>query len=336
MQTRRFGRTGLQVSALTFGGGWVGGVLIHQDQSVAFSALDRAVAAGIDWIDTAASYGDGVSERVIGEWLAARSSKGRPNLSTKFRVDPAAGDFAGQIRRSVTDSFERLGLSKVEVLILHNQITDAGGGQMTNAGGRANLTPADILDPGGVADAMDALRAEGLCDHIGLTALGETNAVTEVVSSGRFDVAQVYYNAINPTADWTPPAAWDSTSFEGLLKACADQDVGVMGIRIFAAGHLATTERHGREVPITANSSHPAEEARARAVWQVLGSAYGTPAQAALRFGLACKSLATIEVGMAELDHLEQALAAEQAGNLPNSVHAALEHVWRTDPAFVG
>jgi D-threo-aldose 1-dehydrogenase len=328
MQTRRFGRTGLQVSALTFGGGWVGGVLIHQDQSVAFSALDRAVAAGIDWIDTAASYGDGVSEQVIGRWLAARADKSPPQISTKFRVDPAAGDFAGQIRRSVADSFKRLGLSKVNVLILHNQMSAAGGG--------ATLTPADILGPGGVADTLAALQAEGLCDHIGLTALGEPAAVNQVVSAGRFDVAQVYYNAINPTADWTPPAGWNSTSFEGLLKACADQDVGVMGIRIFAAGHLATTERHGREVPITANSSHPAEEARARAIWQILGSTYGTPAQAALRFGLACKALSTIEVGMAELDHLEQALAAEQAGPLPASVQTALEQVWRTDPAFVG
>jgi D-threo-aldose 1-dehydrogenase len=328
MQTRRFGRTNLQVSALTFGGGWVGGVLIHQDRSVAFGALDRAVAAGIDWIDTAASYGDGVSERVIGEWLAARAGKPRPRLSTKFRIDPTASDFAGQIRRSVADSFQRLGLSKVEVLILHNQMSEAGGG--------ATLTPADILGPGGVADVMAALQAEGLCDHIGLTALGEPAAVNAVVSAGLFDVAQVYYNAINPTAGWTPPAGWNTTSFDGLLQACADQDVGVMGIRIFAAGHLASTVRHGREVPITANSDHPAEEARARAVWQVLGSEFGTPAQAALRFGLACKGLSTIEVGMAEIDHLEQALAAEKAGVLPAATHAALEQVWRNDPAFVG
>lgn len=328
MHYRRFGRTGLQIPATTFGGGWVGGVLIHKDPSTAFAALDRALEAGVDWIDTAAMYGNGVSETVIGEWLAARKPSPRPRISTKFRPDPAAGDFPAQIRQSTKDSLSRLGLDKVEVLILHNQISAAGG--------NGTVTPQDILAPGGIADTMEQLRAEGLCDHLGLTALGETPAVIEAVVSGRFDVAQVYYNAINPTADRSPPAGWNTTSFEGLLAACGAQDVGVMGIRIFAAGHLASTERHGREVPITANSSDAAEAARAAAVWRVLGDTYGTPAQASLRFGLGCAGLSTIVVGMAELDHLEQALAAEAAGPLPQDACARLEEVWRTDPAFVG
>ncbi len=68
----RFGRTELQIPRITFGGGWVGGVLIHGDRETAFEALDIAVAAGIDWIDTAALYGNGVSETVIGEWLRHR------------------------------------------------------------------------------------------------------------------------------------------------------------------------------------------------------------------------------------------------------------------------
>lgn len=328
MHYRRFGRTGLQVPAITFGGGWVGGVLIHQDRSTAFDALDRAVAAGIDWIDTAALYGNGVSETVIGEWLAARNTQDRPRLSTKFRLDPAAGDPADQVRRSVEASLGRLGLDRVEVLILHNQLSADGGNGM--------VRPGDVLEPGGIADVMEGLRADGRCDFLGLTALGEPDAVKETVSSGRFDVGQVYYNAINPTAAWTSPAAWNTTSFDGLLAACEAKDMGVMGIRIFAAGHLASTERHGREVPITANSGEDAEAARAAAVWRVLDERFGTPAQAALRFGLGCEALSTIVVGMAELDHLEQALAAEQAGPLPDSVWAALESVWRDDPAFVG
>lgn len=328
MHYRRFGRTGLQVPAITFGGGWVGGVLIHQDRSTAFAALDRAVAAGIDWIDTAAMYGNGVSETVIGEWLAARAPEKRPRLSTKFRLDPAAGDLPGQTRRSVEASLARLGLDRVEVLILHNQLSAAGG--------KGTLRPADVLGTDGIADTADSLRAEGLCDFVGLTALGDPPAVQQVVASGRFDVAQVYYNAINPTAAWTPPAAWNTTSFDGLLAACAAQDMGVMGIRIFAAGHLASTERHGREVPITANSGEAAEAARAAAVWQALGERFGSPAQAALRFGLGCEALSTIVVGMAELDHLEQALAAEQAGPLPDDMGEALAKVWRSHPAFTG
>ena len=93
MQRRRFGRTELEIPAVTFGGGWVGGVLIHKDRSTAFAALDRATAAGVDWIDTAAMYGNGVSETVIGEWLAARvggSRRARPAVASCRHPTPRA------------------------------------------------------------------------------------------------------------------------------------------------------------------------------------------------------------------------------------------------------
>src|ERR1700741_1211941 len=69
MQRRRFGRTGLEIPALTFGGGWVGGLLIRGSEQEREAVLNRALDAGIDWIDTAALYGNGVSETVIGGWL---------------------------------------------------------------------------------------------------------------------------------------------------------------------------------------------------------------------------------------------------------------------------
>jgi aryl-alcohol dehydrogenase-like predicted oxidoreductase len=110
--------------------------------------------------------------------------------------------------------------------------------------------------------------------------------------------------------------------------------MGTMGIRIFAAGHLASSERHGREVTVTANAGNAAEEARARAVWEVLGSTYGTGAQTALRFGLACPLLSTVVVGIGETWHLDEALAAAEMGPLPREALAKLEPVWRGHPAF--
>ena len=71
MQRRRFGRTGLEVPALTFGGGWVGGLLIRGSEDERETVLNRALEAGIDWIDTAALYGNGVSETVIGALSAS-------------------------------------------------------------------------------------------------------------------------------------------------------------------------------------------------------------------------------------------------------------------------
>lgn len=325
MDHRRFGRTGLQVPAVTFGGGWVGGVLIHHGPKAGHAALDRAWGAGIDWIDTASDYGKGVSETVIGQWLDGRSSADRPGLSTKFRLDPAAGDLRGQMLASVEASLGRLGLDRVPVIILHNQI-DAEGHR-----GVRSLDARTALE---VADMMETLREQGLCDWLGMTALGEPEALHRVVDAGRFDVAQVYYNMLNPTAA-EGRSPWNSTNFDGLLQACAAQDMGVMGIRIYAGGHLATTERHGREIPVTLASDDAAEEARARALWDVLTPADGTPAQAALRFGLAQPLLSTIVVGLGTEAHLDEAIAAAAMGPLPADRLAAVARAW-TGPAFTG
>lgn len=330
MQRRRFGRTGLDVPILTFGGGWVGGLLIRASEAVREAVLDKATAAGIDWIDTAASYGNGVSERVIGQWLAKVPEGQRPRVSTKFNVDTSAPDFAGQIERSVAASFERLRVASVPLLILHNRIV----AETSAARDKRALTPKEVLGAGGVADILDNLRSKGVCRWIGMSGLGDTPALKEVVDSGRFDVIQIYYNLLNPTAMRAGGPGWNSTDFQGLLHNCAARDMGVMGIRILAAGHLASTERHGREIAITANAETAAEEARAKAALALLGSRYGTPAQAALRFGLACPLLSTIEVGIGEPSHLDEALAAAAMGPLPQSAIDELEGLRTTHPAF--
>ena len=330
MLRRRFGRTGLEVPALTFGGGWVGGLLIRGSEAERFGVLDKALAAGIDWIDTAALYGNGVSETVIGQWLRTVPEPRRPRISTKFNIDTSAGDFAGQIEKSVHASLERLGVSSVPVLILHSRVAgETGPGR-----DKRSLSPQEVVGPGGIADIMDRLRQQGLCRWIGLTGLGDPAPLAQVIDSGHFDVVQIYYNLLNPTAMRAAGPGWNSTDFDGLLHRCAAQDVGVMGIRVLAAGHLATTERHGREVAITANTESAAEEARAKVALDVLGSRFGTPAQAALRFSLACPLLSTIVVGIGETWHLDQALAAAGMGPLPQQAIAELEQLWRSHPAF--
>jgi L-glyceraldehyde 3-phosphate reductase len=330
MHRRRFGRTGLEVPALTFGGGWVGGLLIRGSQAEREGVLDKALAAGIDWVDTASVYGNGVSETVIGQWLAKVPEAKRPRISTKFNIDTSAGDFAGQIERSVTDSLQRLGLASVPVLILHSRVVGKTGPDRD----KRSLSPKEVIGSGGIADIMDGLRRKGLCQWIGLTGLGDPPALAQVIDSGRFDVVQVYYNLLNPTAMDAAGPGWNTTDFNGLLTRCADQDMGVMGIRVFAAGHLATTERHGREMPITGNADNAAEEARAKAALDLLGTRFGTPAQAALRFGLACPLLSTIVVGIGETWHLDEALAAADKGPLPADAIAELARLRASHPAF--
>lgn len=305
MQKRRLGRTGLEVSELVFGGGWVGGILIHQDDATKLKAMRRALDAGVNFIDTAAIYGQGQSEEALG-WLLKEVDQ-HPYLATKFRLDlTAMDDLSGQIERGVEASLKRLQRSSVDLLQLHNQIGPVTTDQ--------SIGIDHILGEQGVADTLDRLRKSGVTRSIGITGLGDTEACCQVIASDRFDTAQIYYNMLNPSAGQPMPAGWEGYDFGTLIKTCLEHDVGVMNIRVFAAGVLATDERHGREVQILADATLPVEERRAGAVFAKLGDRFGTRAQTALRFSLANPDLSCVVVGMAELDHLEQAITAAERG----------------------
>ena len=148
--------------------------------------------------------------------------------------------------------------------------------------------------------------------------------------SGRFETAQVYYNMLNPSAARPMPAAWSGQDFSGIVQTCKENDVGIFGIRIFASGVLASDERHGREVIVTDHSDLDVEAARARAALAAIGDRYGERAQAALRYGLANKDFSAFIVGMAELEHLELAIAAAEAGPLPPDAVERLEPVYES------
>jgi D-threo-aldose 1-dehydrogenase len=319
MRYRHFGKTGLQVSELIFGGGWVGGILIHQDEATKRAAIARALEAGINLIDTAPSYGDGESERALG-WLLEDVAD-KPYLATKVRLDLGRlDDLAGQVERSLEQSLERLRCDSVELFQLHNPIGPQTSGERIGVD--------QVLGEDGVADTFDRLRERGLFRLTGITAVGETGAVREVIASGRFDAAQVYYNMLNPSAGQDMPPAWQGRDFRGLIATCKEHGVAVINIRVLAAGVLATDVRHGREVPMMPEADLPSEERRARAVFARLGERYGTGAQTAIRFALANPDIAGIEVGMAELGHLEEALAAAEMGPLPDDALAALREVY--------
>jgi D-threo-aldose 1-dehydrogenase len=322
MRHRPFGKTGLQVSELVFGGGWVGGLLIHQDDDTKLKALRRALDGGINWIDTAPSYGDGRSEEALG-WLL-REVDAKPYLSTKVRLDLSdLRDIPGQVEASFSHSLERLRRQRVDLLQLHNPIA----GRTTEVA----IGLDRVLGKGGVADALDRMRQQGLTRFIGITALGEAAACKEAIASGRFDSAQVYYNLLNPSAGQAMPTGWSAQDFSRLLGTCGEHGVAAMVIRVLAAGVLASEQRHGRENQIAEGADLETEAARARAVFAALGDRYGTRAQTAIRFALANPDVACVLVGMAELSHLEEALAAAELGPLPQDALARLQPLYASD-----
>jgi L-galactose dehydrogenase/L-glyceraldehyde 3-phosphate reductase len=294
-------------------------VLIHQEDAVKLQVLRLAMAAGINWIDTAPLYGKGQSEQALG-WLL-KEIDAKPHLSTKVMLDPARlDDVAGQVERSLHESLRRLGRESVDVLILHNPIEAVAA--------RDALTVDQVVGAHGAAAALERMREQGLAGHIGFTALGDAASCRQVIGSGRFDVAQVYYNLLNPSAGRDMPSGWSGHDFRGLLSACTAQRMGIMAIRVFAAGVLASPARHGREVVITRDSDLDIESRRADAVFSALGERYGTRAQTALRFVMGNPDLSCAVIGLADLAQLEEALAGADKGVLPKTAIDQLEQLY--------
>ena len=323
MRYRAFGHTGLHVSELVFGGGFVGGILIHADDDTKLAALRRGLDGGMNWIDTAPSYGDGQSEQALG-WLL-KEVDATPYLSTKVRLDLARpDDLPGQIEASLEQSLKRLDRDKVDLFQLHNPIGPETSG--------ATIGVRQVLGVNGVAETFERLRDQRLFDFAGITALGDPGSLCEVIASGRFASAQVYYNLLDPSAGQKVPAAWAEPDFTGVLAACREHGVATMNIRVLAAGVIATDLRHGREMPIVQGFDMAAEEARVRAVFDRLGDRYGTRAQTAIRFALANPDLSCVVVGFAEIGHIEEALSGAELGPLPEEALAALREVYETPP----
>jgi D-threo-aldose 1-dehydrogenase len=325
MRYRPFGRTGLQVSEVVFGGGWVGGVLIHRDDDTKLKVLRHAINSGINWIDTASSYGKGQSEQALGWLLPELETK--PYVSTKVVVDTTRlTDIAGQVERSVHDSLERMKLDSVELIQLHNPI-------MPDATNNA-LSAERVLANNGVAGALERIREQGLTKFIGFTALGDADSCRQLIDSARFDSAQIYYNMLNPSAARAMPEHWAGQNLGNLIAACKRQNMATMIIRVFAGGVLASDQRHGREVVIARNADIETEAKRAGAVYAALGDEYGSRAQTALRFALSNPDISCAVFGLAEFAHLEQALAAQSMGPLPASAFRKLEHLYETNFGF--
>ena len=322
MRKTFLGRTGLTISELAFGGGVTGGILINAPEAIRHDALQRAVAAGINWIDTAAIYGDGVSEETIGRHLRALTPQ--PHVSTKVRLEADdMHDVAGAIERSLEQSLRRLQSDSLALFQLHNHL---GRG----VGERLALPPEQVLTRGGVADTFDRLKQQGLIRACGITAAGDTAACLDVINSGRFDAAQIYYNAINPSAAWARvPAGWrGGQDFTGIVAACTHKDMGILNIRVWAGGVLANPQPPAKLFVMTSGTDMANEIRCATAVRSVLGDDYGSPAQAALRFVLANQDFATRVIGITEIAQLDAALAAVAEGPLPAAAMSRLETLW--------
>jgi aryl-alcohol dehydrogenase-like predicted oxidoreductase len=328
MQTRPLGRTGLTVSALGFGCGAVGGLMVRGAAADQVRAVARAVEAGITYFDTAPSYGDGASERNLGRVLA--ELKPDVLLGTKVRLSDAEKvSIASAVAASLDDSLRRLGLHRIDLLQLHNAITEADR--------PGAVTAQAVLEQ--VVPAFERLREQGKIRFFGITATGETDALHRVVAAGVLHTAQVPYNLLNPSVGAAALPNYPAQEYRNLLAALQSAGMGAIGIRVLAGGALsAEATRHPiaspPPEPIGSAVSYDTDFARARRLLPLVAEGHAaTLPEAALRYVTAHPAISTVLIGIATIEQLDQAIAAVEKGPLSPS---ALRRVAELQRGFVG
>ena len=320
METRVYGRTGMNISILGFGCGAVGGLMVRGAAADQERAVARALEAGINYFDTAVQYGNGASETNLGRVWKALKPKGA-FVGTKVRIPPEDfANIAATVTESLDGSLARLGMDCVDIFHLHNPISVDGGGQ--------SLSAAQVLHE--VVPAFEALKKAGKTKFLGITAVGGTAALLQVIDSGAFDSAQVSYNMLNPSAGEALPAGYPAQDYERMFDHTKKAGVGVVGIRVIAGGALSGSDRRHPIAspppePIGTANNYDADLARARRLMPLVteGFASSLP-EAATRFAISHPAMGTILVGMATVDEFEAGLAAVQKGPLPAAVLARL------------
>jgi aryl-alcohol dehydrogenase-like predicted oxidoreductase len=323
MEYRPLGRTGIDVSALGFGCGDVGGLIVRGAPADRVRAVARAVELGVNYFDTASAYGGGVSEQHLGAVL--RELDLHVFLGTKVRLRPDdLADIRGAIVRSCDESLRRLGVPRVDLLQFHNPIALEQAG--TAVAVRAVLEEA--------IPAFETLQRQGKIRFFGITAIGDPDALHRVIDAGAIYTAQVFYNLLNPTAGGQAKGGFPGIDFKGLLPLARRRHVGTIGVRALAAGALSgVAGKHPNAMPSVAPiASGPTYDADVRAaeVFKRLvkdGFVRSLP-EAAYRFIVSHEAISTVLVGASTIEHLEEAAAAVIKGPLPPAALARIAELW--------
>ncbi len=286
LETREIGRTGLAVTALGMGGAGLAGMYESFDPAGAEETVRAGYDAGIRFFDTAPQYGFGRSERAMGAVLAAlpRDSFAVSTKVGRLLVDAPEvegtefGAFSDLpptfqrldysrdgVMRSVEESLGRLGLDRVDILLIHDP------------------DPADWEEVRGqiaseAYPALRELRDQGVVRAIG-AGMNHSERFMYLADRGEYDCVLIAlrYNLL------------DTSALDGLLPMCAERGIGVYHGGPYGSGILASDP----EVETDLGTRHW----YARAPAEVIGRArslkaacdlYGVPLKAAaLQFGLA-------------------------------------------------
>ncbi|HEY8577786.1 MAG TPA: aldo/keto reductase [Devosia sp.] len=322
MQTRPLGRTGLDVTTISFGGGGIGNLFKPSTRDDAEATLQGSWEAGIRFFDTAPRYGHGLSERRLGDFLRDKPRDSYV-LSTKVGrlLTPLRGrtmtdygfadplpfeqeyDYSYDgIMRSFEDSLQRLGLDQIDVLYMHDIGRDTHGD--------ANEHWQPIAFDGGLK-AMTHLRDQGLVKAIGL-GVNEVQVCLDALEHADLDCFLLAgrYSLL------------DHAGAAPLLDACRQRGASLVVGGVFNSGILATGPKPGAMF----NYAPASEEilSRARRIEQVC-QAHNVPlATAALHFPFRSDVVASVLLGVSNTRNLERNLSGLSA-EIPKELWADLQ-----------
>jgi aryl-alcohol dehydrogenase-like predicted oxidoreductase len=321
MKYRKFGRHDFTTSEIGFGAWAIGGSWGEQQDDASLAALNRALDLGCNFIDTAAGYGNGHSERLIGQVLRERKAAGKTeSVFVATKTPPADGEWPpsphcraeeryseAYLRDNIDERLACLGVDKIDLLQLHT---------WTRAWNR-NPVPFKILRE---------LQSEGKVGLIGIsTPEHDQNAVIDLMRGGWIDSVQVIYNIFEQE-----PAA-------ELLDVAAECGVGVIVRVAFDEGAL--TGKFNADTRFSADdfrSNYFAGDRLERTVKRVdaikadIADCGLTMPQVALKFVLAHPAVSLVIPGMRSVAQAEANCGVSDLPDLsPEVRHKLQRHHWR-------
>lgn len=317
LPARPLGRSGIAVSALGFGGAPLGDLYALLDEASAVAAVEAALAAGVNLVDTSPLYGHGLSEHRIG---AALRRSGRKDVVISTKVGRVADPFAGRgdgsgylgglphglrfdysydgAMRSLEQSALRLGVDRLDIVLIHD--VDV----WTHGADRIEQRFAEAMD--GAYRALDDLRASGTVGAIGV-GVNEAQMCERFARAGDFDAMLLAgrYSLLEQPA---------LASFMPLAQA---KGIGLMLGGVFNSGILATGPVAGAKYNYRA--APPEILARVAAI-EAVCARHGVPLRrAALQFPLGHPAVASLVMGAVKPEEV-----ADQVAELSAPVPAAL------------
>ncbi len=315
MKKRKFGNSGLEVSEIGFGAWAIGGSWGEQSDKDSLEGLKTALDNGVNFIDTAAGYGNGKSEQIIGEFLKSRSE----TVYVCTKTPPAPGKWPPSpyckieerysekyLRENVEERLKNLEVESLDVLLLHT---------WTRAW---NDNPVALK-------ILQKMKSEGVVKQIGIsTPEHDQNCVVQLMRDGMVDVLQVIYNIFEqePAAQLFPVAKETGTGI--IVRVAFDEGV--------LTGKYTGNESFG---PDDFRSNYFAGDRLERGVRRTeqikkefKEGGYSMP-ELALKFALSHEAVSTVIPG---IRNKQQAIQNTSVSNLPELSEDMLirlrEHSW--------